>query len=770
MSPWRGAIMTLALVAAPSGLEPPVAHTAERPGSGVEMSTTQYLPDRANGMLVGDPASGKVDWGFGGLGDDQTLGDVNGDGIDDIVTASVDADPRGRRHAGSVFVVFGRGPQVGDTRVATLSTEAGFRIDGVDENDGTRLQVDTANVNGDRYDDVIIGMREANPFGRVMAGAVYVVYGSAAPTPVDLADLGSRGRLIAGAETLHEIGSTVAGVGDLNGDGLEEIVVGIPEFHFADAGRVYIVWGSASRSTIDLRSPSSHETSTISGKWYSGYAVSSAGDVNGDGRPDLMIASTREGIGGVIYVVFGRSDLGDVSLATPLGSRGFKITAPTADVNLGTLLDPGVLARGLAPAGDVNGDGFDDVLVGTTDFRAGASSNTYVVLGASVSADVSLAAASPRWAAIKRRNREVWFGSFAGVGDIDGDGYDDLAISDGPLFESRWLEGAVAVIYGRAAFGDLDLSQPLGPRGAWLHTDMPRDTSGKPFSRFPLVARRPGDVNADGKPDLVIGTPDARTDSDAFGQGVAFVVHPTLLDTIPPDGVITAGPEPFLPGIVPRLLQFGFQASEVRGHTRCTIDGRSTGDMACRNGGAVASAPVGLGRHVMTITHIDAAGNEDPTPATREFECTPDLCTLATSDDSTGPPVKPPTKTTALHLRAHGPRTLQRWKARRTQADRDVHKCNRRPANTRRSCRARAAARLALRVRWSTNKPATVVVRLKDARSGRPIRTWTRSSKSELSVEQQVQRRLKPGRYAFAFTATTTQQSARISLSLTVTK
>ncbi|MEG4293990.1 cadherin-like domain-containing protein, partial [Microcoleus sp. C2C3] len=245
-------------------------------------------------------------------------------------------------------------------------------------------------VNGDGFDDLIIGASGADGNG-ISSGQSYVVFGSNSGfgAGLDLSDLnGSNGFAINGIAEGDSSGWSVSSAGDVNGDGFDDLIIGAV---FADgngisSGQSYVVFGSnsgfgASFNLSALNGSNGFAINGIAAYDFSGWSVSSAGDVNGDGFDDLIIgANGADGNGisyaGQSYVVFGsNSGFGaGLDLSALNGSNGFAINGIAAYDRSGS---------SVSSAGDVNGDGFDDLIIGAgyADPNGTSSGQSYVLFG-----------------------------------------------------------------------------------------------------------------------------------------------------------------------------------------------------------------------------------------------------------------------------------------------------------------------------------------------------------------------------------------------------
>ncbi len=305
----------------------------------------------------------------------SSAGDVNGDGFDDLLIGAFLADPNGADMAGESYVVFGKFSGFAAAMdLSTLDGTTGFRVGGIDAFDHSGGSISSAgDVNGDGFDDLLIGADGGGPNGDTDAGESYVVFGKSSGfrAVLDLATLdGTTGFRLDGIDAVDYSGRSVSRAGDVNGDGFDDLLIGAfggdPNGDIY-AGESYVVFGKSSGFTaaLDLSmldGTSGFRLDGIDPVDFAGIAVSSAGDVNGDGFDDLLIGASGGAPNGDIYagesyVVFGKSSgfAAALDLSTLDGTTGFRLDGiDTYDF----------AGSAVSSAGDVNGDGFDDLLIG----------------------------------------------------------------------------------------------------------------------------------------------------------------------------------------------------------------------------------------------------------------------------------------------------------------------------------------------------------------------------------------------------------------------
>ncbi len=417
-----------------------------------------------------------------------SAGDYNGDGYGDVIVGAVLFDD-GQTNEGKVFVY--RGSETG------LSTVPNWTAQSNQAEARMGYSVSSAgDVNGDGYSDILVGARGyANP--NTDEGAAYVWLGSA----TGLGETGTPTNADWRAEANQDgayFGISVGSAGDVNGDGYGDVIVGATLYDDGepDEGAAFI-WCGSSSGLGSTGSPSNADWKATSNQASSrfGGAVGTAGDVNDDGYGDVLVGAYAYDNGqsneGKAFAWYGSS--------SGLGSAG---TPTNADWSAESDQAGAYFGYSLAWAGDVNGDGYSDAAVGAYyyDGTAGADAGLATVYHGRASG----LSPTAQWS-FEGTEADAWVGmAVRGAGDLNGDGYADLAVG-APHQDAMGADsGRALVFYGGAA----GLAQP-----SWMANG---ENAGDAFGQ---VLASAGDVNADGYGDLIVGAPN-QDSPDANEGGV----------------------------------------------------------------------------------------------------------------------------------------------------------------------------------------------------------------------------------------------------------
>ncbi|MBU2949602.1 FG-GAP repeat protein, partial [Tamlana agarivorans] len=416
------------------------------------------------------------------------LGDINGDGIDDIITGAPGIDDGTILRVGEAYVIFGAtGITSASVDVNNLDGSNGFTVRGLSTNDQMGIEVSSAgDINNDGIKDILIGS----------SGKAIIIFGSnsgfsALYTTTDID--GINGIILDGA---GNFGESVSHLDDVNGDGIGDVIIG----ESGSDGHAYVFYGSSTIGHTNVTLLDGSNGFNIEGFSQSGSGydlkVSHAGDINNDGITDIILGfpSYDEGTlsySGRVVVIFGNSTgfPSVFSVASLNGTNGFALTDD---------IDYSKLGMTVSDAKDFNGDGIDDLAITSKE-------SAYVIFGKSTPF-AALEDISDIPAAEKFVFKSGWyqytdtFSGIDGLSDINNDGITDLIVSV-PHWYGYARSGSVYVIYGSTSLpASMESLDVTGVNGYHVFDDVRYSYKG-----FGYAVSHAGDFNNDGLTDFVVG-------------------------------------------------------------------------------------------------------------------------------------------------------------------------------------------------------------------------------------------------------------------------
>jgi hypothetical protein len=409
-----------------------------------------------------------------------TAGDVNGDGFEDVIVGADQYD-HGQNNEGRAYVYIGSASGLVTTAAWTAEVDHGSALFG--------YSVATAgDVNRDGFDDVIIGAPYYTNSLR-NEGQAFVYQGSPSglgATPAWTA---------AGNQVSAFFGRSVASAGDVNGDGFSDVIVGATAYDNGqdNEGRSFVYHGSASGlGTTPAWTTESDQAGALLGD-----SVATAGDVNGDGFDDVIVAAEEY-------------DQGQTDEGAAFVYQGSISGLSTDPAWMAQSDQAGSLfGESAATAGDVNGDGFSDVIVGAPDFDHGfdLEGRTFVYHGSA-----SGLGSVPAWTA---EGNEDFGNSVASAGDVNGDGFSDVIVGNRYFDHGEFNDEGRAALFEGSAIG-------LGDAPAWTQEGL------QDSAFFSNSVGSAGDVNGDGFSDMIVGALGYDVGQFSVGIAVVFAGGPAL--------------------------------------------------------------------------------------------------------------------------------------------------------------------------------------------------------------------------------------------------
>jgi hypothetical protein len=434
-------------------------------------NTSPILPSSANWTARSDQLGAFLGYSV------SMMADVNADGFADVIVGAPQFD-NGQTDEGKVFVWFGSASGLGTSGLPSNSDWS------VEQNTADALlgySVATAgDINGDGYSDVVIGAAAYNG-GQTAEGKAFAYHGGGY-------GLIASGWVTEGNQTNAHFGENLASAGDVNGDGFSDVIIGAKDFDNGQTneGKVFVYHGSASglSGTPNWVAESDQPFANF------GHGVASAGDVNGDGYSDIIVGASRFDAGqtneGKVFLWYGSS--------TGLGNDG---TTNNADWQGESDQMDAEFGLRVASAGDVNGDGYDDILVSAYEYDSGETNEgkVFVWYGSSTGLGANGTPANADWTA-ESDDPTAGFGlRVASAGDVNGDGYADIMVAAPHFGSGQSDEGKVFLWYGG--------SGGLGLNGTTNNADWTAESDQASAQMHHIASA--GDVNGDGYSDVLIG-------------------------------------------------------------------------------------------------------------------------------------------------------------------------------------------------------------------------------------------------------------------------
>jgi hypothetical protein len=403
-------------------------------------------------------------------------GDVNGDGYDDVFVVSPAFAP-----FPSIWIFHGSAAGIANGHVAA----AQHRLDGTAPGTGLGVAAHAGDVNGDGYDDLLV----CDPYEPSDGGAVFVFHGG--PSGITATGVAGADATLTGGQADARFG-TCNRAGDVNDDGYDDIVVGAPDYDHGETneGAVFLFLGSPSgiasgdaTSAAAMIEADVHPFDVASSF---GATLGAAGDVNGDGYDDVIIGNPQHDAGHPLsFQEGGAWILHGGPLGLPSGNPSIAATE-----FLGTVTN-GRFGLALGGAGDVDGDGYEDVFV--TGHYTSNDGELLVYRGGP--SGVASASQAQAFSTLRGVGDNGFFAhAAAGVGDVDGNGFADLVVSDFGHAPPVFFRGGLHLFAGRRG-GLFDAAS----------AEATESTFGDEADRLGWVVAEAGDVNGDGAPDVIAG-------------------------------------------------------------------------------------------------------------------------------------------------------------------------------------------------------------------------------------------------------------------------
>ena len=437
--------------------------------------------EQAQYQFIGEAAEDKAGYSI------STAGDVDNDGLDDILVGAYGND-EGGTSAGKTYLILGSS-LVNNNTIDLANADYSFVGEGVNNESG--LSVSTAgDVDNDGLDDILIGARW-NSEAADSAGKTYLILGSSLGTTSTI-NLVDADYSFLGESIYDYSGIYVSTAGDVDNDGLSDIVISANgnDDGGSGAGKAYLILGSSLGSTTSM-SLANADYSFVGEQASDGVAkATTAGDIDNDGLDDILISANSNDDGGAdagkSYLILGSSLGSTTSMSLANADYSF--------VGEGSYEYSG---HDISTAGDIDNDGLDDILIGAFGNSQGGTSagKTYLILGSSLGTTSTMNLSSANYSFIGEYAQDRSGTDVSSAGDVDNDGFDDILIGSHANSDGGSYAGKAYLILG-SSIGSTSVINLSTADFSFIGTnadDVLREVSSA------------GDVNGDGQSDILIG-------------------------------------------------------------------------------------------------------------------------------------------------------------------------------------------------------------------------------------------------------------------------